>query len=92
MGSHTCDLSIIQDDDLVRMTDRGCTLGYDEGCGLIFQSTECCTEFCIRCIVQCGSTVIQDQDLGISDQGSCNRQTLSLSTGEVLTVLCHSCI
>ena len=92
MGSHTCDLPIIQDDDLVRMADRGGTLGYDKGCGLIFQSTDCCTEFCIRCIVQCGGTVIQDQDLGLSDQGSCDRQTLSLSTGEVLTVLCHSCI
>ena len=92
MGSHTCDLTVIQYDDLVRMADSGSSLGYDKGRGLIFQSPDCCTEFCIRCVVQCGGTVIQDQDLRLSDQGSRNGQTLSLSTGEILTVLCHSCI
>ena len=91
MGSHTCDLTVIQYDDLVRMADSGSSLGYDKGRGLIFQGTQC-RAILRRWHNQCGGTVIQDQDLRLSDQGSCDRQTLSLSTGEVLTVLCHSCI
>ena len=67
MGSHTCALTVIQYDDLVRMADSGSSLGYDKGRGLIFQGTQCRPQFGVGGLIQCGSAVIQDQDLGISD-------------------------
>ena len=81
MGSHTCDLTVIQYDDLVRMADSGSSLGYDKGRGLIFQGTQCRTQFCVGGIIQCGGTVIQDQDLRLSDQGSRNGQTTAGLSG-----------
>ena len=89
MGSFSHKFSIIQNQDLVCIF-YGCrTLGYQEyGCffRIFFDGSAQCR---IRCEVQCGCTVIKDQDIRLADQCSRDGQTLSLSTGEVSSAGFH---
>ena len=69
------------------MSDGRSPLGYNKGRCVAFQFLQCHSELCICRIIQCRSTVIQNQDFRFPYQSSCNGQTLSLSAGKVLTVL-----
>lgn len=71
-------LSVIQYQDLIGMHDRGCSLRYQKYghifriLGQCFSKCRICSEIKRRC------TVIQNQDLWIFHQCSCDRQPLSL--------------
>ena len=81
MSTNAHSRTIIQDYNLVRMPDRGRTLGYNENSHILCALLDRHTEFRIRREVQCRGTVIHDQDLRLAHQGAGNGQALPLSAG-----------
>ena len=83
MSSFPHKFSVIQHQNLICIFDGCRTLGYQEyRCisGTFFNGS---SQSRIRCKVQCGSTVVKNQNLRFPDQCPCNGQPLSLSSGKV---------
>ena len=83
MSSFPHKFSVIQHQNLICIFDGCRTLGYQEyRCisGTFFNGS---SQSRICCKVQCGSTVIKNQNLRFPDQCPCNGQPLSLSSGKV---------
>ena len=87
MIAYPCDLTIVQNDDLICIHDGGCTLRYEEYGRVIRLLLDGFPECGICCIVKSGRTVIKDQDFRLLHKRTCNRQSLFLPTGQILTAL-----
>ena len=92
MGTDASHISLIQNNDLIRVQDGADSLCNDNGgsvFGLFFQSL---AELAVCLEVQCGKAVVKDQDLRLFGNGSCNGKTLLLTSGYVGSALGDQCM
>ena len=81
MGSKSCSLSIVQHQNSVCMLNGGRSLGNDKDRRISFHISDRFSKRRIRRIVEGRRAVVQNQDLRLSDKGTGNGQTLSLTAG-----------
>ena len=87
MGADAGDPSFIQNNDLLCVEDRADTLGYDDRRRLSSFFLQNFSKSCIRLIIQCGKTVIENINLRLSGNRPGNGQTLFLTAGYIRTAL-----
>ena len=92
MCTDTDSAAVIEYHDLICGMNAGGTLGYDKYGRICIHFPDSLTQSGIRCIVKRRSTVVEDQDIRLSDQRPGDRQTLSLSTGEIASALLYRLI
>ena len=80
MGTHTAYRSVVQYNDFVRVADGGGALGNDEHSRVVVELTESLSEGGVSGIVKGGGTVVEDQNIGLSNQRSRNGKALSLTS------------
>ena len=77
------DLSVLHNQDLIRVQDRPDPLGDDDLCLIRIFFIQPVTNRPVCLEVQGGEGVIKNQDLGRLGNGSCYGDTLSLAAGEI---------
>ena len=87
MGSDGSDASAFHEDDPVRILDAGHTLGDDDLGGLRNELSEAFADQGVGTGINGAGGVVQDQNLGLLKQCSCDTQTLLLAAGNVGTAL-----
>ena len=89
MGTVAFELSVVQDQDPVRMPDCGCTLG-DQNHGHLSGKRRKCAPECQVCgIIQSTGRIIQDQYFRLFHQGAGNGEPLALAAGQIPAALFH---
>ena len=81
MCSAPDDAPIFEDEDLVRVADRGDPLPDDEDGRTIGVGVEAEAQLRVRCVVEGREGVIEDVQLGRPVQGSCNGQARCAASG-----------
>ena len=80
-------IPFVQHDNLLRVHDRADALRHDEFCGFADMLVESVTERRFGFIVQCGKAVVEEKNLRFLCDSSGNLKTLSLTSGDVCSVL-----
>ena len=83
MRADTRYLSVIQNNNLICLTDCGRPLGYQKNSRSLLSLPERPAEPCICGEIKGRSAVIQNQNLRIPYKGPGNRKSLSLAAGQV---------
>ena len=85
MRADSRNLAVGKDDNLIGVSDRTRALGDDElGAGQLF---ECFAKLCLRRVVEGGSRIVQNENVGLLDKGAGDGKPLALSARKVFTAL-----
>ncbi len=76
-------LAVLQDDDLVRVDDRGDALGHDDDRGVAGDRGQCGAQPAVRGQVERRERVVEEVDLRLPDQRPGDGQPLPLAAGDV---------
>ena len=74
--------ALVEDEDAVRVSQRAQTMGNRQGRPAAGQHTERLLDRFLRLGIHAAGGLIQNQDLGIVEQGPGDRDTLPLAAGE----------
>ena len=83
MGAHGADHTAVQNDDHICLLHRGYALGNDNFCGAGDLLGKGATDRGVGFGVDRRGGVVQNQDLGLLQQRSCDTQSLLLATGDI---------
>ena len=92
MSAKAVDLTVIHDNDSVSVLDTGNTLSNDQLGGIRDLFGKSTADPCICGGIYRTGGVIQDQDLRFLQKGTCDTETLLLTSGNVRTALFNECI
>ena len=81
------DSAVVEDDDLVRMRNRGRALRHDENGVFPLHCPDSGAQARVRGIIERGGAVVKDDNIGIADKGACDAEPLTLSAGEIFAAL-----
>ena len=77
------DLSPVKHKGLVAIDKRGETVGNDHHCAPARHAPEISVDQSLALWIECRRRLVEDHQLGIDDQRSCNSEALALAAGEV---------
>ena len=83
MIAHGADLTVIENDDHIRILHRGDSLGDDQLGGAGDMLGKGLTDGCVGAGIHSGGGVVQDQDPGLLQQRTGDTQTLFLTAGNI---------
>ena len=83
--------TMIQYKDLITLSDCGNALG-NQKYSTVFQCCDGFAQLCIRGIIKRTCRIIQNQNLWIGNNGSCDGKSLFLTTRQIPTTLFDHCI
>ena len=82
VGALLDDLSVVHDQDTVGILDGGETMGDHQGRAVRHQLLQGGLDMALGLGVECGGRLVQDQDRGVLEHGTGNRETLALPARE----------
>ncbi len=85
VGSHLDDLASVEHDDGVGFVDRGKSMGDDEAGAITDQGIEGGLDALLGPGVNAGCCLVEDEHVGVRNNGPGDRQQLSLTLGEPFT-------
>ena len=86
MGALLDDVTVVEDDDLVGITDGGEAVGDDEGGAPLHDGVHALLHQLLSAGVDRGGRLVKDEDGGIGDSGTGDGKELALSLAEVATI------
>lgn len=83
MGIKSADLSVVQYQYPVGVLNAGNSLRHDQLCGSGDFFRESLPDFCVCGGIHGAGGIVQNQNTGMLQKGSCNAQPLPLSAGDI---------
>ena len=84
-GSFFCDFAGFENEDFGAFFDGRETVGNDNHSSAHLNIVQCLLNLILGVLIECGGRLIEEEDLGLSDDGSGNRDPLLLAARELAT-------
>jgi len=86
VGAFLCQGALVQNQDAVAVSDAVEPVGYHDHGHVRGELLQCLLELSLGNGIQCGGCLVQDQNAGLSQQGTGNCQPLALSAADIAGV------
>ena len=87
MRSCLDDAAAVDSDDLIAVTNRRQAMSDHDHRASLCDLVETCEDMCLALRIERTRRLVEDQDLRVGDEGTCNGDALALSTGKQAAAL-----